>query len=151
MLINCLRFSNTFVFLHTVTQHIKNLYVIYTESFSSFTDNRHASKYYQQCHDTAMSIPVFSFFKFKQGFLQHSLFSISSMCNYMLSSQKVPGIVVCTVMVWQRLPIHLQSRTLESTHLLHWSCQCWKHRQKASFGIFRTAVPLRPIFRLGNR
>jgi hypothetical protein len=50
------------------------------------------------------------------------------------------------------------------THLLHRSCHCWKHRRKASFGIFRNSavafefmfsmvaksVPARPIFRVGN-
>jgi hypothetical protein len=50
------------------------------------------------------------------------------------------------------------------THLLHRSCHCWKHRQKASFGIFCSSVvafhsissivakrvPLRPIFGVGN-
>ena len=50
------------------------------------------------------------------------------------------------------------------THLLHRSCHCWKHRQKASFGIFRSSafafdlmssmvakrVPLRPIFGVGK-
>ena len=61
---------------------------------------------------------------------------------------------------------HLQSRTLARTHthLPHRSCHCWKHRRKASFGIFRSSavafdmmssmvakrVPLRPIFRVGN-
>jgi len=55
-------------------------------------------------------------------------------------------------------------RTHTHTHLLHLSCHCWKHRRKASFGIFRSSavvfdllssmvakrVPLRPIFRVGN-
>jgi hypothetical protein len=50
-------------------------------------------------------------------------------------------------------------------HTLYRSCHCWKHRRKASFGIFRSSavafyllsstvakgVPLRPIFRVGNR
>jgi len=50
------------------------------------------------------------------------------------------------------------------THLLHRSCHCWKHRRKASFGIFWNSavafhlmssmvakrVPLRPIFRVEN-
>jgi hypothetical protein len=75
---------------------------MYTESFSFITDNSHESKYYQQSCDTAMSIPVFSFLKFKQGFLhvKYSIsYSISSMCNYMMSSQIVSGMVVCTVMV----------------------------------------------------
>jgi hypothetical protein len=48
--------------------------------------------------------------------------------------------------------------------MLHQSCHCWKHRQKASFGIFWSSaitfdlmssmvtkrVPLRLIFRVGN-
>jgi len=50
------------------------------------------------------------------------------------------------------------------THLLHRSCHCWRHRLKASFGIFRSSaiafvlmssmvakrVPLRSIFRVRN-
>ncbi|KDR19555.1 hypothetical protein L798_06353 [Zootermopsis nevadensis] len=55
-----------------------------------------------------------------------------------------------------------ENKTLARTHLLHRSCHCWKHRQKASFGIFRSLAfdlmssmvekraPLRPIFRVGN-
>jgi hypothetical protein len=43
----------------------------------------------------------------------------------------------------QRLPSHLHSRALvrARTHnLLHQFCHCWKHWQKASFGIFRSSL-----------
>jgi hypothetical protein len=56
------------------------------------------------------------------------------------------------------------SLSLSLSLLLHGSCHCWKHRRKASVGIFRSSavafdllpstvakrVPLRPIFRAGN-
>jgi len=56
------------------------------------------------------------------------------------------------------------THTHTHTHLLHQFCCCWKHRQKASFRIFRSwavafdlmssmdvkRVPLMPIFRVGN-
>ena len=58
----------------------------------------------------------------------------------------------------------MRARTHTQTHLFHRSCHCWKHRRKASSGIFRSSAipidlmssmvakraPLMPIFRVEN-
>jgi len=87
-------------------------------------------------------------------------------------SQKVLWIVVehCNgrtydnayLITFKEGPLHTHTHT--HTHLLHRSCYCWKHRRKASFGIFQSSavtynlmssmfakrVLLRPIFWVGN-
>jgi len=83
-------------------------------------------------------------------------------------SQKVPGNVVYQCNGWTYDNAYLITFKVgplrTHTHLLHRSYHCWKHRRKASFGIFRSSavafhlmsstvgkrVPLRPIFRVGN-
>jgi hypothetical protein len=86
----------------------------------------------------------------------------------MRGSQKVPENVVQQCNGWTYDNDYLITYKIQllhtHTHLLHRFCRRWKHRRKASFGIFCSSavafhwmssivakcVPLRPIFRVGN-
>ena len=86
---------------------------------------------------------------------------------YTTGNQKVPGNVIYQCNGWTYDNAYLITFKVgplrTHTHLLHRSCHCWKHRRKASFGIFWSSavafdlfsmvakhVPLRAIFRVGN-